>query len=227
MTDLEFELVHRFAFQQPTTVMIAGPTMSGKTRLLIRMLKEGVFRPGPTRVIWVYGEYQPIYDDVKALWPHTEFEREMTPELYESIKPDERNLVVLDDKMNDESGSKTLSKLFTQGAHHRNLTVIFIVQNLFHQGDSMRTVSLNCHYMILFKNPRDKGQVRALGSQMYPGDTNFLVSSYRDATDARYGYLLLDLHPETPEDLRVRTGIFPDEVPQVSLPRRYKKGSSK
>jgi hypothetical protein len=226
MVEQEFVIPHPFGFRHPTTVLIAGPTMCGKTRLLVRMLKEGVFRPAPTRLIWVYGEYQPIYDEVKALWPHSEFEREMTPELYESIKSDERNLVVLDDKMNDESGSKTLAKLFTQGAHHRNLTVVFIVQNLFHQGDSMRTVSLNCHYMILFKNPRDKGQIRALGSQMYPGDSSFLVSAYREATDARYGYLILDLHPDTPEDLRVRTGIFSDDVAHVFLPRRYKKGSA-
>ena len=225
MAESEFVIPHPFAFRHPTTIMIAGPTMSGKTRLLVRMLKEGLFQPRPTRLVWVYGEYQSIYDEVKALWPRAEFEREMSPELYESIKPDEHNLVVLDDKMNDDSGSKTLSKLFTQGAHHRNLTVIFIVQNMFHQGESMRTVSLNCHYMILFKNPRDKGQIRALGSQMYPGDGNFLVSAYRDATDARYGYLLLDLHPETPEDLRVRTGVFADDVGHVYLPRRYKKGS--
>ena len=204
--------------------------MCGKTRLLVKALKENLFHPVPTRLIWVYGEWQPSYDEIRAFWPKVEFEREMTQELYETIYSDQNNLVVLDDKMNDDGGSKTLAKLFTQGAHHRNLTVVFIVQNLFHQGESMRSVSLNAHYMFLFKNPRDKGQVRALGSQMYPGDGNFLVSSYRDATEERYGYLLLDLHPETPEPLRVRTGIFRDDVTHVYVPKKgvdYKRGSKR
>ena len=207
--------------------MISGPTMCGKTRLLVKALKENLFQPVPTRLIWVYGEWQPSYEEIRAFWPKVEFEREMTPELYETINSDQNNLVVLDDKMNDDGGSKTLAKLFTQGAHHRNLTVVFIVQNLFHQGDSMRSVSLNAHYMLLFKNPRDKGQVRALGSQMFPGDANYLVSAYCDATEERYGYLLLDLHPETPEPLRVRTGIYRDDVPYVYVPKKgvdYKRG---
>ena len=229
-SDLAFSIIHPFAFRHPTTIMIAGPTMCGKTRLLVKAIKENLFHPAPTRLIWVYSEWQAIYDDIRSFWPKVEFEREMGPELYETINSAENNLVVLDDKMNDESGSKILAKMFTQGAHHRNLTVVFIVQNLFHQGDSMRNVSLNAHYMILFKNPRDKGQVRALGSQMYPGDSNFLVSSYRDATQERYGYLLLDLHPETPEPLRVRTGIFRDNISHAYVPKKggdYKRGSKR
>ena len=69
-----------------------------------------------------------------------EFERELTQELYETFNSDQNNQVVLEDKINDDGGSKTSTKIFTQGAHHRNLTGVFIVQNLFHQGDSMRSV---------------------------------------------------------------------------------------
>ena len=196
--------------------------MCGKTRMLVRSLKEGMFTPPPTRIIWVYGEWQGIYDEIKVHFPFIEFEKEMSPGLYESINREDRNLVILDDKMNDDGGSKTIAKLFTQGAHHRNLTVVFIVQNLFHQDSSMRTISLNSHYLILFKNPRDKGQIRVLGSQMYPGENGFLISAYQDATKNRYGYLLIDLHPETPEDLRVRTGIFPDSDAHVYMPTKFR-----
>ena len=45
--------------------------------------------------------------------------------------------------------------LFTKGLHHRNLSVIYIVQNLFHQRKGNRSISLfNSHYLDLFKNPR-------------------------------------------------------------------------
>ena len=223
-----YDIIHPFRFRHPTTILISGPTMSGKTRLLFKMLKEGLFHPIPTRIIWVYGEWQPIYDEIRRLFPKTEFEKEMTPDFYESIRPEDRNLVVLDDKMNDEGGSKTLAKMFTQGAHHRNLTVVFIIQNIFHQDSSMRTISLNAHYMVLFKNPRDKGQVRTLGSQICPGKSDFLTSAFQDATKDRYGYLLIDLHPETSEDLRVRTGLFRNEDSYIYQPGTsggYKKGS--
>ena len=197
--------------------------MSGKTRFLFQMLKDGMLFE-PTRIIWVYGEWQSIYDEATNLFPIIEFEKEMSPPLYDSINPQDRNLVILDDKMNDEGGSRTLAKMFTQGAHHRNLTVIFVLQNMFHQDSSMRTISLNSHYLILFKNPRDKSQIRALGSQMYPGESGFLVSSYQDATKDRFGYLLLDLHPDTHEHLRVRTGILSSDEPYVYLPHKYIKG---
>ncbi|CAH3138514.1 unnamed protein product [Porites lobata] len=45
-----------------------------------------------------------------------------------------RNLIVFDDQMIDASKDKRIVNLFTRGSHHRNLSVIYIVQNLFHQG---------------------------------------------------------------------------------------------
>ena len=44
-----------------------------------------------------------------------------------------RNLIVLDDLMAQSGGDKRIANLFTKGSHHRNLSVIYIVQNIFHQ----------------------------------------------------------------------------------------------
>ena len=57
---------------------------------------------------------------------------------------------------------------------------------------------------------------------MYPTEKNFLPDAFADATAAPYSYLLLDLHPETPEHLRVRAKIFPGEQTQVYVSRDYK-----
>jgi hypothetical protein len=62
----------------------------------------------------------------------------------------QRNFIVLDD-------------------HHRNLSIIYIVQNIFHQGKEMRNISLNYHYIVLFKSPRDKEQISMLARQINPG----------------------------------------------------------
>ena len=221
-----FNLRTPFEFKHPTTILIAGPTMSGKTHFLVNCLKENLFWPKPTRIIWVYGEWQGIYDEVKSIWPQTEFEKEMSRALYDSLRVDENNLVVVDDQMTEAGGSDELANMFTKGAHHRNVSVVFIVQNLFHQGKSMRTISLNSHYLIIFKNPRDMSQVRSLAIQMFPKNSSFLVNAYDDATRKPHGYLIMDLHPKTQEALRVRSGVFQLDVPIVYSPREeYKKGS--
>ena len=56
-----------------------------------------------------------------------------------------RNLIVFDDQMIDSSKDKRTVNVFIRGSHHRNLSVIYIVQNLFHQGKGSRSISLNSH----------------------------------------------------------------------------------
>ena len=109
------------------------------------------------------------------------------------------------------SNDQRVSDLFTRGSHHRGLTVMYLTQNLFPPGKLSRTISLNSHYMIVFKNPRDSLGISTLGRQMYPHNTNFLLQSFQDATKKPYGYLLLDLHQLTPENMRLRTNILPGE----------------
>ncbi len=80
-------------------------------------------------------------------------------------------------------------------------------------------MSLNTHYLVLFKNPRDALQVATLARQMYPGQNKFLSESFNDATLKPYGYLLIDLRADTEEKYRLRTNIFPDELQVVYVPK--------
>ena len=84
----------------------------------------------------------------------------------------------VDDQMIDASKDKRIVNLFTRGTHHRNLSVIYSVKNLSHQGKGSRSISLNSHYLVLFKNPRDKLQIWTLAKQMYPGQTDFFLNQY-------------------------------------------------
>ena len=61
-----------------------------------------------------------------------------------------RNLIVFDDQMIDASKDKRIVTLFTRGSHHRNLSVIYSVQNLFHHRKDNRSISQNSHYLVLF-----------------------------------------------------------------------------
>ena len=99
-----------------------------------------------------------------------------------------------------------INELFTEGSHHRNMSVIAINQNLFYNKDP--TQRRNCHYLVLFNNPVDQQQVMTLARQMYPGDTQRLLRHFKAATSIPYGYLVLDLKPYTPVHLRLRTDVL-------------------
>jgi hypothetical protein len=64
---------------------------------------------------------------------------------------------------------------------HKNISVMYIVQNLFHRGKHNETISRNAHYMVLFKNLTDVSQIMALAHQMYPRRTQFFLEAF--ATD--------------------------------------------
>ena len=74
--------------------------------------------------------------------PHIEFVKGIPKALEQDSYFDvnKRNLIVFDDQMIDASKDKRIVNLFTRGSHHRNLSVIYIVQNLFHQGKGSRNI---------------------------------------------------------------------------------------
>ena len=109
-----------------------------------------------------------------------------------------------------------VTTLFTKKSNHRNTSVLYLVQNLFPKNKESRTISLNSQYMVVFKNPRDASQMSHLARQMYPGRAKFVQEAFKDATSV----LLVDLKQDTPEDMRLRTAIFPDDgVQYVYLPK--------
>ena len=91
------------------------------------------------------------------------------------------------------------------------------MQNLFDQQKEHRTISLNSHYLVIFKNPRDGSQIVHLAKQMYPGKTHYLHQAFAVATRQPHGYLLIDLKQATPEGMRLRSHIFPGESQEVYM----------
>jgi hypothetical protein len=113
--------------------------------------------------------------------------------------------------MSETKGNK-VANLFTKGSHHTNTSVIYIVQNIFNKNQEMRTISLNAHYIALFKSPRDVTQVRYLNSQMFPDHPKFLTAVYKQACGEAHGYFVLDTSQYAQEELKVRSKIFPQDA---------------
>lgn len=189
--------------QHPFTCLISGPTGCGKTSLVKDILEKQLISPPPQHVLWLYAEDQPLYHTLSNVFFHWG----IPEDLEERFDVNETNLVIIDDLMTQGNNDQRITRLFSVGSSHRNLSIIFIVHNLFDKGKEMRTISLNTHYLIVFKNPRDNQQIATLARQMYPHQSQFMIEAFQDATKHPYGYLLIDLKPKTQEFLRIRTSI--------------------
>ena len=161
----------------PFTCIISGPSGSGKSSLVVDIILKKQITPAPFNIVWLYAEDQPLYRKLSSVT----FIRNIPDDIETRFKPSKTNLLVIDDLMTKAHSDDRLTRLFSVGSHHRNLSIIFIVHNLFHHGREMRTMSLNSHYLVLFKNPRDSLQITTLARQMYPGQSKFLleISTFR------------------------------------------------
>ena len=184
---------------------IVGPSQSGKTQLTLKLIdhRMTLFDCVIERVVWCYGIYQ------REL--HVELEKrgvvtQAEPIHTSNIRP--FDLIILDDMLDVTRSSQDVTAMFTKAAHHKPCFIIFIMQNLFPGGKEARTRSLNTHYYILFKNPRDKSQIDFLARQIAPRKSKALIDVFEAATTPAHGYLFCDFTQECPDSYRFRTNLF-------------------
>ena len=164
-------------WKHPFPVIIAGPMCCGKSQFVKRLLEAGedMIDGAPENIIWCCGMYQPANDEMLRTIPNITFVEGVPCDLETLSNPSIRNLIVIYDLMHELSNDQRMTNLFTKGCHHRNLSVIFIVQNIFHCGKELRDMSLNSHYLVAFKSPRDSSQVNHLARQLFPRYVKWLL----------------------------------------------------
>jgi hypothetical protein len=205
MTQMD-NLTAPFYLKHPFTMIVAGPTCCGKTTLVKTILEKAraLIQPPPAKIVWCYKRWQPMYTEINI--PNLEFMEGLnTPSNSMFMEP---VLYVIDDLMKDATKSVDVCELFTEGSHHRNLSVICLLQNLYYKGKENRTMNLNTQYLVLFKNPRDQQQISVLARQMYPKESHKLLHIFNQATQQPYGYLLVDLKQDTPDRERLKPNVI-------------------
>ena len=204
-----------YAFQHPFTMTISGPTGSGKTFFIRKVLENYKINPIPQRIIYLYKRWQPLYDTLKMnVKPKIEFIRGIPDDLEADrfFHTDNNNVIVLDDMMDIAGNNKAVSDLFTEGSHHRNLSVINLTQSLFPKGKNSVTQRRNTQYLVIFKSPMSQDQIAQLGRFMFPSKLDTFLSVYRKATLPAFGYLIIDGKVNTPMSQRLLTNIFTPPV---------------
>ena len=162
--------------QHPFSLVVSGPSNCGKTFFVKSVIENAsrVISHNVDNIVYIYSCWQPLYDQLLQI-KNINFVNGVPDSLCDDtlLPPTKNNLLIIDDLMNDASNNIEVQNVFTKYVHHRNLSCIYLVQNLFIQGKSSRTISLNTNYLVLFKNPRDKYQITLLGRQMFPGNKIF------------------------------------------------------
>jgi len=159
----------------PFTGMVFGPTGCGETARVLRLIDNirEKTEPVPCRIWYCYGEFQPTFNNYLRIHFY-----EGLPDLSNTVfEGSESTLLIFDDLMSETN--QLVANVFTKISHHRNVSVVYLTQNLFDKNKYARTISLNAHYLVLFKNPRDATQFATLARQMYPDCWRFAIEAYK------------------------------------------------
>ena len=120
-----------FPFLPCSSMCVCGQTGSSKTRFVCRILqhvKQMYANQPPDKILYCFGILQPLFDAMEKTLSNITFLQGLpTIVVIEEFSADRRHrLIVLDDLMHRVIQDVDMELLFTQGCHHRKLSVIFI-----------------------------------------------------------------------------------------------------
>ena len=201
----------------PFTAIISGATGTGKSQWIMKLIKntDEMIVEKPKHIMYCYSEINPEILRLK----NENVEIFHGVPTREQIREKPKNLLLILDDLVSEIDPKYLQDLYTKGSHHWNVSVITVTQNLF-APSHIKTARVNCHYIILMKNPQGLLQIRTLASQLFAGGkSRYFLEAYKDAVEQQpYGYLMINMKPNTDEKYRLSTNIFPGQNLLIYLP---------
>lgn len=201
--------------QLPNHMLVVGMTMSGKSRLVMRLLSDiDRFDPVPRTVYFYYDQYQDMYTDVQtslaARGVDMILRHGCNVKLDDFEKHDHQTLVIVDDATEATSSSSDVAKMCTN-ARHKRLSLILCWHSLYSKHPASRLITQNISYFFFLPAVR-------LTSQLYTLDTQLrlkgkLVDSYALAISdmsVDYRHLLLDISPNSQPQFRLRSCVHSD-----------------
>ena len=215
----EVEVVNQPRWEHPSNFWIAGPSKSGKTMFVRKMIRhcKWKFDPPIKKVVFVYSVWQDTYREMKKEFGSLVQWVQGLPDDPYAFFSDTPGLLIVDDMMGQmESKHKQVGKWFTQGTHHMDVSLAVLVQNIF--PPNMRTSSLNAHYMILFPNPRDPSQLHRLAAQAFPGERAWFKKAIKYAQSRPYRPLVIDFNQKTGRQYKLSVDHFPEDLKESSEP---------
>ena len=166
-------------FRHPFSMMVTGPSGSGKMEWARKLLLSSLVQQPPERILWCLNNGSPFTKTFRI-----EFIQCIPDYLDDAqfIDPSKRNLIIFDDMMTKAKCDQRIADLFTKGSHHRNISIVYLTQTVFPKGRACRDIALNTQYVVLFNNLINRQQVATLARRIYQSTCVTFMRKFEDAT---------------------------------------------
>ena len=217
--ELNYPLIHH-----PGCLSITGPSFSGKTTILKKLIKyrDEVFTAKFQHIIYCYAESSSgMEDDFPEVEIFKGFPDLEQLQIWMDMYSSQPWLICLDDLSKEFNSNPLGGELATKLSHHNNVTLCVINHSLFSGGSKTpfsRLINLNMHNYIFTRTLRDLNVFNVFGRQcLGTGYGKAFVSAFLDATEGRGdednpSYLFVSLHPIfSRRDCMLFSNILPGE----------------
>lgn len=212
-----------FQFSVPTSIIVQGPSFSGKTSLLIKLIKNQreIFDKSFSRIVYCYAIWSDELADQLSDVKNLEFHKGLPFDLVQTIeeKKDNDNILFVVDDLQIESstkkGAELMQSLFIR-MRHLNISVIYTVHNLYQDSKFSLIIRRNAQAIIVLNATNSQQVMKKLSCQIFDGDkcSTFLPLAFQTLKKlTNYPYIVLNIRPGISKDLTVISNIFPDEYP--------------
>lgn len=182
--------------------IIFGMSGAGKTHFILEVIKKKLVHPFPKKIYYMFNCEQPFM----KTWNNTDnAEIRFIKGLdFEQMDTTEPSMLVIDDLLLSTNAS--VAELFILGSHHKQISLFYLTQSLFHNDNIYRTMSNNSHYMVLFTLLRNTRQLNILARQIFGReDLARALNAYKRASQKERGFVVLSFSPLLPQELAVVT----------------------
>ena len=199
------KIINDCKLQKPFRLMISGGSGTGKSTALQELVNTSHFSSPFDKIIYCYPDY---LDEPPMIFDQIVENRPGTCDLHYFSTIPQNSLIIYDDLMSECGKSDDVMKLFSVIARKRNLSVIFIVQNIYDSNKQFRNIRLNATGFLLFNFYADKDVNKRLLR-----DLNVQSRVPKHLMDQIYSrpfsYIYVDIHPERRNNFDiVRGNIF-------------------
>ena len=207
-------------FQTPCSICISGPSQSGKSQWIVKLIKNRklLFPHEFLELYYCIPENlslnpNPIFEELKKTFPAARLNFGLPDITKLNLNFDNTpKLLIIDDLMTEFLASYEMVRLLSVEVHHCNITTLFTLHNLFAPSKFGRTITRNINYKVLFSNRLDIKEIRNVSLQI-SNQPNFLKESFEFLTKeypSEPPYIVIDGHIKSKlKTLFVRSQIFP------------------
>ncbi len=191
--------------EKPFRLLIGGGSGSGKTTFLKKLVNESHFETPFDKIIYRYPDY--LQEPPATFDQIIEFQPGIGDLEYYNSLP-RNTLVIFDDLMNECGNSVDIMRLFSVVARKQQLSLIFIVQNVYDSSKQFRNIRINATGMVLFRFYAASDVTRRM-LRDFRVQSLITQRQLDEIYSKSFAYIFINLHPKRQSDfVAIRGNIF-------------------